>query len=127
LPIRGSRRNPEAIRMAIVVPTLRRKIEIMHRAGAELACRVRVRERRGERTPFDHDVHVFELFGHPEARYCYAWETRDGRVLTVLGAPPISNAGEAVRSRELPPRSVSRDLSRARDTGQLGRTAAGLH
>jgi hypothetical protein len=43
------------------------------------------------------DVLIFELFGHPKATTCYAWEV-DGQVTAVLGVAPVRSAVDAVRA-----------------------------
>ena len=47
-------------------------------------------------------VQVFRVYGHPKARYAYAWshESDEGgrRHVAVLGVPPINSALDAVRA-----------------------------
>jgi hypothetical protein len=86
-----------AISMAIVESALRNRLEAMFRAKAQLARRVHVQVWRNGRSRTDRDVYVFELTGHPRARCCYAWQN-DGRVVTVLGVPPVRSAMDAVQS-----------------------------
>jgi hypothetical protein len=56
-----------------------------------------VQERLNGQTLWSHDVLVYELPDHPEARFCYAW-LDDDHVVTVLGVPPIGCAMDAVQS-----------------------------
>jgi hypothetical protein len=69
----------------------------MFRARVRLARRVQVQIWLDGQRCSHHDVHVFELIDHPRARYCYAWEG-DGRVVMVLGLPPVRSAMDAVQS-----------------------------
>lgn len=47
-------------------------------------------------------VEVFDLIGHPQAKWAFAWshEMDDGRInhVAVLGVPPINSALDAVRA-----------------------------
>ncbi len=62
--------------MAIVEPTVRRKIECMYRAQAEL---IRTTHIAGADARADREIWMFALRGHPTAEFCFAEET-DGRV-----------------------------------------------
>lgn len=72
-------------------------IRATHGADSHLERRERVRETFEGETVWEGEVLVFELEGHPEARWCYAWEV-DGEVVCVLGVPPVESAVDAVRA-----------------------------
>jgi len=72
-------------------------IRVTHGARAMLLRRERVVERFRGRTVWAGEVLVFALEGHATARRCYAWEV-DGKVMAVLGVPPVDSAAAAVRA-----------------------------
>jgi len=72
-------------------------IQATHGAKAALERRERVVERFQGETVWEGEVLVFQLQGHPTARWCYAWEV-DGEVTAVLHAPPVKSAQDAVKA-----------------------------
>ena len=75
----------------------------LHNCGATYVRTVPVHEVcRGE-TVWEGAVEVFDLYGHDEAKRCYAWSHFDGRnhertrYVAVLEIPPVESAETAVR------------------------------
>jgi hypothetical protein len=72
-------------------------IQATHGASASLIRREHVLERFQGEVVWEGEVLVFQLQGHPSARWCYAWEV-DGEVTAVLHEPPVRSAQDAVRA-----------------------------
>ena len=69
---------------------------VMHRESAQ------VHEMMDGQTLWKGQVEIFELFGHREAKACYAWlldpECEAPHIMTVLGKPPVDSPAMAVRA-----------------------------
>ena len=55
-------------------------------------------------TAWEGGVEIFELFKHPQTRWCYAWVSKDGteeKITTVLQVPPVISPATAVRANIL--------------------------
>jgi hypothetical protein len=62
---------------------------------------VPIKETFQGKTVWEGEVEVFELDGHPKAKYCYGWGFDEGRkteFATVLGVPPITTPLKAVQA-----------------------------
>jgi len=64
---------------------------------------VPVKETFGGKTVWEGIVHVFKIYGHPQANQAYAWSSPiEGsdkrRFFAVLHRPPITSPVEAVRA-----------------------------
>jgi hypothetical protein len=62
---------------------------------------VPVKETFQGKTIWEGEVEVFEIEGHPQAKYCYGWGFDEGKkteLATVLGIPPINNPQSAVKA-----------------------------
>ncbi len=59
-----------------------------------------VHEKIKGRTVWQGDVETFELVGHKETKYCYAWmhDVKEGsQIIMALKTPPVDSAAAAVR------------------------------
>jgi len=59
-------------------------------------------------------VRVFKLIGHSKAKYCYAWNYREGnetKSAAVLGIPPVDSSQSAVKSGISPFSQRLKDLT----------------
>jgi hypothetical protein len=82
---------------------LKRAVESQHGCTAALAQSVPVKEVFDGKTVWEGIVHVFKIYGHPQASQAYAWSSPiEGsdkrRFFAVLHAPPITSPVEAVRA-----------------------------
>jgi hypothetical protein len=82
---------------------LKRAVESQHGCTAMLAQSVPVKETFGGKTVWEGIVHVFKIYGHPQANQAYAWSSPiEGsvkrRFFAVLHVPPITSPVEAVRA-----------------------------
>ena len=82
---------------------LKRAVESQHGCTAMLAQSVPVKETFGGKTVWEGIVHVFKIYGHPQANQAYAWSSPiEGsdkrRFFAVLHVPPIASPVEAVRA-----------------------------
>jgi hypothetical protein len=62
---------------------------------------VPVKEMFQGKTLWDGEVEVFEIEGHPKAKYCYGWGFDEGNKTefkTVLGMPPSNTPQDAVKA-----------------------------
>jgi hypothetical protein len=87
----------------VSVAELRDAIERLHGGHAQFREVASVVERFRDQVVWEGTVHVFDLQGHPKAAVCYAWTSPVGegdkrRFYTVLGAPPVNSATDAVRA-----------------------------
>ena len=64
--------------MPLAESTVREQINQIHRVRAHLVHKI------ADSGSGQWNVMVFALFGHPRAKFCYAWES-EGRVHTELG------------------------------------------
>lgn len=70
-----------------------------HGCGASHAGTQGVVETFRGRTVWAGEVEVFQLIGHPAATLAYGWRDGEtGRLVTVLGVPPVDSALSAVRA-----------------------------
>ena len=82
---------------------LKKAVESQHGCTATLAQSVPVKETFGGKTVWEGIVHVFKIYGHPQANQAYAWSSPiEGsdkrRFFAVLHRPPITSPVEAVRA-----------------------------
>jgi hypothetical protein len=77
---------------------LQAAIQYTHNCGAVYRDTVVVREMINGTTPWEGDVQVFELTGHPAAKRCYGWLCgQPERFITILELPPVTDAQSAVK------------------------------
>jgi hypothetical protein len=75
----------------------------LHKCGATWCKTLRVHEVFQGKTVWQGDVEVFDLYGHPKAKRCYAWSHFDGanyehtRYVAMLEIPPVDSAQKAVQ------------------------------
>ena len=89
--------------MEVTVEELQRVVEEMHNCTAAHIGTEVVSETFGDRPVWDGIVHIFEIAGHPEATWCYAWSSpvessSKRRFYAVLHIPPVMSPVEAVRA-----------------------------
>lgn len=81
---------------------LRTRIKRVYRCEAIHRESAPVHEMIDGQTLWKGEVEIFELFGHREAKACYAWlldpESEAPRIMTVLGKPPVDSPAMAVRT-----------------------------
>jgi hypothetical protein len=82
---------------------LKKTVESQHGCTATLAQSVPVKETFGGKTVWEGTVHIFKIYGHPEATRAYAWSSPiEGsdkrRFFGVLHLPPVTSPVEAVRA-----------------------------
>ena len=77
--------------------TFQEAIQATHGANSRLLCQEQVVETFEGETVWEGGVLVFELFDHPTATTCYAWEL-DGEVTAVLHQGPVDGPQAAVRA-----------------------------
>jgi hypothetical protein len=87
----------------VEVTQLKHAVESQHGCTATLAQSVPVKETFGGKTVWEGIVHVFKIYGHPQANQAYAWSSPiEGsdkrRFFAVLHLPPITSPVEAVRA-----------------------------
>jgi hypothetical protein len=87
----------------VAVRELKKVVEAQHGCTAALIQAVPVKETFEGKTVWEGVVHVFRIYGHPQARQAYAWsspiEGSDKRqFFAVLHVPPITSPVEAVRA-----------------------------
>lgn len=78
-------------------------VEKAHGCKAKCADKVTVHEKQHGRTAWYGTVHIFDLYGHPNAPRAYAWtidgEGRDApQVVTVLHKGLVTGPSKAVRA-----------------------------
>src|SRR5262249_705496 len=96
-PITGTQSGTQRVMNDLPTSAFERAIRATHGANARLLRREHVLERFEGKTVWIGEVLVFELFDHPDATRCYAWEV-NGQVTAVLGVPPVDSAQTAVRA-----------------------------
>jgi hypothetical protein len=73
-------------------------IRHLHRCDATYLHTERVKETFRGDTVWEGDVEVFELTGHPEAKWCYGWSYGEPEeFITILQLPPVKTANDAVK------------------------------
>ena len=82
---------------------LKRTIETQHGCTAMFVKSVPVKETFGGKIVWEGTVHVFKIYGHPQANQTYAWSSPiEGsdkrRFFSVLHVSPITSPVEAVRA-----------------------------
>ena len=73
---------------------IKEAIEVMHHCAAHHIGSEPVAELRNE-LACDGVVEIFQLVGHPNAKWCYAWIGRENGVLHL---PPVDSPESAVKS-----------------------------
>jgi len=63
--------------MSTHIEKLKEAVEMMHECRAEHRETIRVFETCGEEEVWGGVVEAFALFGHPKAKFCYAWSFED--------------------------------------------------
>ncbi len=80
---------------------LRDAVQAAHHCMAAHVQSVPVIEKPGDRALWQGVVEVFNLFGHPQAKRCYAWlaaDKDDAPTTIVLGIPPVDSPRAAVKA-----------------------------
>jgi hypothetical protein len=84
------------------IERLEKAIKDLHGVSGQHAGSVAVHEKFEGKTVWQGIVEVFEIKGHPQARFAYAWSYKadngEQQFVTVLGMPPVSSAQDAVRA-----------------------------
>ena len=86
--------------MSASIATIKEAIEVMHNCVAHHIGSEPVAELRDEMAG-DGLVEIFQLVGHPDARWCYAWIGQDNgqmECVYVMHLPPVDSPEAAVRS-----------------------------
>jgi hypothetical protein len=79
---------------------LQNAIRAPHGYESRWEASVKVEETFEGKTAWSGIVEAFSLVGHPEAKYAYAWNYRDGnqnRTTVILKIPPVDSPQSAVR------------------------------
>jgi hypothetical protein len=89
--------------MEVDTAQLKSDVESQHGWHAVLLQSAAVKETFGGKTVWDGVVHVFQIYGHPQAGKAYAWSSPiEGsdkrRFFAVLHVPPVTSPVEAVRA-----------------------------
>ena len=79
------------------ISTFQEAIQATHGCRSSLRERVEVQEAFKGKPVWEGEVLVFDLFGHPTAPVCYAWEV-DGTITAVLHEWPVDSPSAAVRA-----------------------------
>ena len=80
-----------------LIPETQDVISSVHRCACAHLNTTLVENLAGMALPIN--VEIFELIGHPRAKYGYAWrDPRDGHIATVLQIPPVISPRTAVRA-----------------------------
>lgn len=85
------------------IEALQDAVQKAHGCEAKHIQSVPVKEVFRGQTIWDGTVEVFSLTGHQKATRCYAWghhaddKSRDFRIVTALGLPPVDSPIAAVR------------------------------
>ncbi len=82
---------------------LKRALEAQHGCTAEFVQTVPIKETFSGKAVWEGLVHVFKVYGHPQANKAYAWSSPiEGsdkrRFFAVLHLPPIIGPREAVQA-----------------------------
>jgi hypothetical protein len=84
------------------IEQLEKAIKDLHGLKSDHAGSVAVHEQFEGKTVWQGIVEVFEIKGHPQARFAYAWNYKtdagEHRSVAVLGVPPVNSAEDAVRA-----------------------------
>ena len=74
----------------------------MHDCQASYVGSKTVKESFQGKTPWEGEVEIFDIKGHPKAERCYAWTYVDdngkNQYTTVLETPPVDSPEMAVRA-----------------------------
>jgi hypothetical protein len=87
----------------VYLEKLQLAVEHLHKCKAVHSVTLPVHEGSRGQTVWQGDVEVFDLTGHPKAKWAYAWSHLDGkndertRFVAVLEIPPVESAVTAVR------------------------------
>ncbi|HZJ16676.1 MAG TPA: hypothetical protein VFD27_16595 [Chthoniobacteraceae bacterium] len=110
--------------MSASVAMIKEAIEVMHHCAAHHIGSEPVAELHNK-LACDGLVEIFQLVGHPNAKWCYAWigqEDGQTQVVHVLHLPPIDSPEAAVKSvlaekakKTAPNESVPTIVERARE------------
>jgi hypothetical protein len=80
------------------IERLQMVINQLHKCNATHKTSVYVTETCQGQTAWEGDVEVFALFGHPKAKFCYAWSYGDPeQFITILELPPVDSPQSAVK------------------------------
>ena len=84
------------------IERLEKTIKDLHGVIGQHAASIAVHEKFEGKTVWQGVVEVFEIKGHPQARFAYAWsykaDSGEQRYAAVLGVPPVDSAEDAVRA-----------------------------
>jgi hypothetical protein len=73
-------------------------IQELHKCGAVYRQTVPVHEVFRGKTVWQGEVEVFDLYGHPKAKRCYAWTHGEPEeFITILELPPVDSPQSAVK------------------------------
>jgi hypothetical protein len=86
--------------LAARINRLRDAVQAAHHCMAAHVQSVPVIEKPGDQPLWQGVVEVFNLFGHPQAKRCYAWfaDKDEGPTTMVLEIPPVDSPRAAVKS-----------------------------
>ena len=79
-------------------------IQELYKCRADHRRSVSVHEVLGDKTTWEGEVEIFWLTGHPGAKRCYAWASREGdsdtreHIAAILEIPPVIGPATAVRA-----------------------------
>jgi hypothetical protein len=81
----------------------KKAVESQHGCTATLAQSAPVRETFGGKSVWEGIVHIFKIYGHPQASQANAWSSPiEGsdkrRFCAVLHVPPVTSPADAVRA-----------------------------
>ena len=82
---------------------LQATIQQLHGCGANFRETAPVQEVVQGRTLWQGEVEVFDVYGHPRTKVCYAWSHREGnadqgeRLVAILQIPPVTSPEIAVK------------------------------
>jgi len=80
------------------IERLQMVINQLHKCNATHKTSVYVTETCQGQTAWEGDVEVFALFGHPKAKFSYAWSYGDPEQFnTILELPPVDSPQSAVK------------------------------
>jgi hypothetical protein len=89
--------------MPVSLQKLSWAVESAHGCATKYAGKVTIHEKRNGSTVWYGCVHIFELIGHPSAKWAYAWSVdafigHETQILTALHHGPICSPEDAVRA-----------------------------